>query len=187
MKLLRVFFAISLPEPTKDLLEQIQLRLKDQIPAQAIRWTPIPNLHVTLQFLGKINNADLTRLIAKVQKNIKTCSPFQLQLGNLEFFPTDNHPVVIALQAKPANILTDLAAIIAKDMAAINYPIAEELFRGHLTLGRLTEQRLQSYSLESIKLPSIPLIEIKEISLFESKTGPENQIYTTLANFSLAC
>ncbi|MBA3536944.1 MAG: RNA 2',3'-cyclic phosphodiesterase [Tatlockia sp.] len=187
MKLLRVFFAISLPEPTKEILQQIQLLLKDKLPAQAVHWTPIPNLHVTLQFIRKINNSDLRKLIATVQKDIQSCPAFELQLGKLEFFPTINHPVVIALEAKPANILTNLATLIAKDIASINYPIEEQSFRGHLTLGRLTEQKPQPYTLELIKLPEIPLIEIRQISLFESKTGPENQIYTPLANFSLIC
>lgn len=186
MKLHRVFFAISMPEPTKDFLKQIQLMLKDEIPAQAIRWTPSPNLHLTLQFLGQINSLDLAKLISKVQKDLKTCPAFQLQLGKLVFFPTNNRPVVLALEAKPNNILTNLAATIAKNMAAIPYPIAKELFRGHLTLGRFMQHRLQPYSLDSIKLPRIPLIEVKEIVLFESKSGPENQIYTPLANFSLA-
>lgn len=186
MKSLRTFFAISLPKTTLEAVKKIQLSLKHQLPLEAVRWTGVPNLHLTLQFLREINLIDLAQLIDKVHQELKLFPAFQLQLGKPVFFPTVNRPLVIALEAGPDELLASLATAIGSQIAALNYPIAHGQFRGHLTLGRLKYLKRRSYSLACIKLPPIPKTTIREVCLFDSKAGPKHQIYTLLERFSLA-
>lgn len=183
MKSIRAFFAITLPKSTQASLKKVLASLQQIIPTQIIRWTALPNLHITLQFLHEIQYAHLLQLIEKIQIELKNTAAFQLELGELEYFPTLKHPRVIALQAGPADILADLANTIGRGIAAANYPVAPGLFRGHLTLGRIARMNSQLYSLEQIQLPSIPKAEISEICLFESKPGKEGSLYIPLQQF----
>ncbi|CDZ76539.1 2'-5' RNA ligase [Legionella massiliensis] len=185
MKPLRVFFAIRLPKPILALLKEIQTILNQSLPAHQVRWTPVENLHVTLQFLQSFQPADLAMLSEKIQGILRDSHAFDLQLGQLEFFPSIKHPVVLALQAGPNEVLANLAKLISSEIAALNYLPAQEHFRGHLTIGRLAHRRQQTYSLDAIRLSPIPAAKINEIVLFESQTGSEHQIYTVLKHFHL--
>lgn len=186
MKPMRAFFAIRLPKSVLALVKEVQTALKNSIPAHKVRWTPVENLHITLQFLQSIQPADLVKLSKQIQSILQNSPSFDLQLGQLEFFPSSQHPVVLALQAGPNDVLTNLAKQISSEMATLNCLPAQENFRGHLTLGRLVHRRQQNYSLETIQLPPIPAVKINEIVLFESQTGPSHQIYTALKHFHLA-
>lgn len=185
MKPLRVFFAVSMPESLQSSMKKtLALLQSHQLPMRAIRWTNLQNLHVTLQFLPEIQYDHLNLLIEKVKMELKNILAFELELGNLQLFPSAKHPRVIALQAGPQEDLANIAKKIGLGISAVHYPLAQEDFRGHLTLGRI-QRNTQLNGIEQLNLPPLPTVKISDICLFESKTGYKEQIYIPLAYFKL--
>ncbi|ARG98381.1 RNA 2',3'-cyclic phosphodiesterase [Legionella micdadei] len=186
MKPIRAFFAISLPESLQNPLKKILSSLKQDLPTKTIRWTTIENLHITLQFLREIEYAHLIQLIEIVRVELKDATVFQLELVNLELFPSVKRPRVVALQVEPHDVLADLSHRIGLGISAINYPLERGQFRGHLTLGRIVRLDKNIHDVEALRIPQIPKTEINEICLFESKTGHKSQIYIPLEHFKLS-
>jgi 2'-5' RNA ligase len=52
--MIRSFIAIDLPDDVRAAIEEAQTRLKGEDFGVKISWTKIVNLHLTLQFLGNI-------------------------------------------------------------------------------------------------------------------------------------
>ena len=171
MKSIRAFFAINMPKSIQNSLKKTMLLLQHNVQTPAVRWTNLQNLHITLQFLQEIQCDHLGQLIEKVRIELKNTAAFQLELGNLELFPSPRHPHVIALQAAPEDTLANIANAIGVGITSLSYPIARGQFRGHLTLGRFKYMDRKLCLLEQIKLPPIPKAEINEICLFESQLG----------------
>ena len=143
-----------------------------------------PKFAYYLTILQRVEYIHLTQLIEKVRIELETIRPLQLELGELEVFPTANHPRVLALQAGPPETLTSLVKAIGLGIKATNYPVEERPFRGHMTLGRLSKV-LSLPSLAELNLaPFFPTL-INEINLFESKPGRSRSLYIPLERFKL--
>jgi len=75
----RLFFALSLPRTAAETIERWRrpLQLADG------RWLPLANLHLTLAFLGEVNDAALEALLDSDMTGLR---PFTLQFGELGYF-----------------------------------------------------------------------------------------------------
>ena len=168
------------------LLENILNILKRSAPEHSIRWINRENLHITLQFLKKIEPEDVNPLIEQVRTELKNTRAFQLELHHLEWFPEPRDPKILSLAVGPQDILRTLSATIGHAINALNYPVESRPFRGHMSIGRLPYRRPQSASLSTIKLPVIPPAFINELYLIESKPNNGPTSYYPLAQFNLS-
>lgn len=183
----RVFFAIDLPQNTKDAVESIILELKKYYPPKAVRWSKACNLHVTLHFLKEIRSVDRDKLIALAHKAAQHINSFELALGAPELFPLVSRPKIITLPVLLNETLTTLVTAIGEAIVAAGYPIEDHLFRGHVTLGRLNFGLLKRpVILPKIKMPYLKPNRIDEIILSHSELTPQGSQYTQLARFSLS-
>lgn len=183
-KLIRAFFAISLPCEVSLAIEQLISTLKKQDKHPIIRWVKPHHLHVTLQFLEKISAADVQKLTDHVGAKIQLIKPFYLKLGPLELFPTPHHPKIISLNVEPQAELKALAQQIGLGIEATNYPIEKRSFRAHLTLGRFNTS-LKHYVLPDLVLPVFNAILVKEVILFQSEPQVGGSVYIPITTFSL--
>lgn len=186
MKTMRAFFAILPPCSMHAQLTSIIELLKQSIPENSLNWTKIENLHITLQFLSAIQSRDLSSLNKNVAKELKNVASFELEFGDLEWFPMPGQAKILSLDVGPQTVLSELSAKIACAITPLNYPVETRPFRGHMTLGRLFKDKVQqSVPLSQITLPAIPAITIKELYLVESKLGNQGSNYQLLEQFNL--
>ncbi|MCL9684953.1 RNA 2',3'-cyclic phosphodiesterase [Legionella maioricensis] len=186
MNTIRAFFAIMPPQSMHDPLENILKTLKHATPEHSIKWINIKNLHITLQFLKKVQTEDVNPLIEQVRAELKNTKSFQLELNHLEWFPGPRHPKILSLAVGPQDILAALSATIARAITALNYPVELRPFRGHISIGRVPHRRPQPTLLTTIKLPALPPVFINELYLIESKPDNGRTSYLPLAQFSLS-
>ena len=184
--MMRVFFAIDLPQSTKNAVESIILDLKKYYPPKAVRWSKTDKLHVTLQFLKEIKSVDRDNVVKQVQIAIQKIDPFTLSLGPVQLFPIPNRPKMIALHVNPTPELDALVLAVGQGITTAGYPIEEHTFRGHVTLGRLNFGVLK----RPVSLPKLDIALIKpdiidEIVLTHSEPTPQGSRYTQLAHFTL--
>lgn len=181
---IRAFFAIDLPESAKKTIADIIAELQKNTNNNTVHWTKPHHLHITLQFLEKINSRDISQLIKNVRTEFLEFPPFYLELGQLELFPTPSRPRIISMSMAPQETLANLAKCIGRGIIATDYLLETRPFRGHLTLGRLNQVG-KHFSMENVFLATSEKIFVTEIMLYRSDPTSAGPNYTLLEHLNL--
>ena len=84
-ELMRTFIAIELEKEIRDTLFQIQEELKS---VQAdVKWIKTANIHLTLKFLGEVEEAKIPEIIQCLQEPGSQIKPFTVRISGLGAFP----------------------------------------------------------------------------------------------------
>src|SRR3954468_1695221 len=89
----RTFIGVKIGESTRNAAEGVQDELA-QTGAQ-VKWVEPQNLHVTLVFLGELDDRDLMSVFKVVKRAAESVAPFGMEIGGLGAFPTPRRPKVI--------------------------------------------------------------------------------------------
>jgi 2'-5' RNA ligase len=187
MPQIRSFIAIELSPLIKAKIEEIQNKLKSSTPN--VRWVRTEGIHLTLKFLGNIEE----ERIPEISDIIKQCStdttPFLLKVCTLGAFPNEKNPKVIWVGAEDeSGKLSKLQLALEKKLADIGFKAEKRFFSPHLTLGRLKSpkgKRELTQRLEDYKQCELGSFEAQEVCLFKSELKPGGAIYTKLKVFPL--
>ena len=174
---MRLFIAIELPEDTRCKL----LALKRDIPG--VRWVLPEQLHLTLLFLGEIEDNKLGQLILALSK-IKVV-PFTLNFSKTGCFPHSHAPKVlwVGLDHQPA--LNALAATVRAVVLSCAVPLERRPFSPHITLARVKQPGsfdISCYLTQDIREKFTPL-HVREFVLFSSTLTPQGAIHRPIKVF----
>jgi 2'-5' RNA ligase len=141
----RTFIAIELNEEVRSYLHQEVQRFTLALPR--VRWVDPAILHLTLAFLGELDDARLAKAINATLEVASMSKPFTLRIGSPGTFgPPQNPRVVWIGLAGNVSQLFDLQARLAASLVAGGFPPEERSYVPHLTLARikspLTSQEL---------------------------------------------
>ncbi|VVC74786.1 RNA 2',3'-cyclic phosphodiesterase [Aquicella siphonis] len=184
---IRIFFAVDLPESAREKLGGFIAVLKKKSRTHGIRWTRPENLHITLQFLAEVQTEHLPALIENVRARIeKTMNSLQISLGSLHLFPNPYRPRVIVLDVFPQEGLFSLSSQIGEGIKATRYEIESRPFRAHLTLGRIKQPHgINLGFLNECEVPKFEILPVREVVLFRSEPQPEGSAYSVLERIAL--
>ncbi len=155
-----------------------------------VKWVEPANLHVTLVFLGEVDDRELPAVCKAVASVAATEPPFALRFAGVGAFPTPRRPKVIWTGITDG--ATELARIHSKLSDTLEnlgaYRKEERGFTPHLTLGRVTDE--SAGNILSGELPRHLSWQgghtmVSELVIFSSdlrRTGPE---YTPLSRADL--
>lgn len=183
-KSLRAFFAIDLTLEMKQSISEIISQLQTIHKHRATRWSKPQNLHITLQFLIAVKSEDIETLLNNVRIEIEKFSAFELELGEIELFPTKYKPRIISINLNQQEILAQLSKQIGHGITATGYEIERRPFRGHLTLARLNNID-KDFTLPDIKLPNMQKLAVKEVILYASEPSKQGSHYSILGKIPL--
>src|SRR6187399_2834062 len=130
----RLFTAIEIP---KDIGASLSM-LRGGLPSA--RWIYPENYHVTLRFIGNIDDAlanDVASLLDGISRR-----PFELRLDGLSSFG-GNKPRAIIAAVAPNKALMELQAEHESIMQRMRVPADARKFTPHVTLARLRDSRPQ--------------------------------------------
>ncbi len=105
------FIAIPLPSEIKQYYSLWQTDLKRLAPYK--QWTHPSDFHITLKFLGNMNDNQLKELDHKLQY-ISTLQPFTMQIGKLGSFGNQTSPRVLWLGVEHHRNLLNLQKQVEK-------------------------------------------------------------------------
>jgi 2'-5' RNA ligase len=179
----RTFVAIEIPEARRDDLERLRSHLEPDIPNA--RWVGRPQLHVTLAFLGDVENHRLDIVREAAAEAAGSVVPFELTLAGLGAFPKPSHPRVLWVGLGGSGVagLKRLQASLVDRLRAVGVPPADDRFSPHATLARFKTgpgrgpapdlrpvvQRHQGWFTEPFRVP--------ELLVFSSVLRPGGPIY----------
>jgi RNA 2',3'-cyclic 3'-phosphodiesterase len=132
----RTFIAVELNDAMRAALTNSIARLSRALPA--VRFTPPEGLHLTLAFLGELDDERLAEATAAACAAAQGVAPFALTLADLGFFGPPRAPRV--LWAGVGGDLAGLTALhqrLADQLYARGFPLDARPFAPHLTLARL--------------------------------------------------
>ena len=187
----RLFVAIQVPEEVKTQLALAGTELREKLPSAAASWTRPENMHLTLRFLGNVDESKVESLKASLAQTLSGVGPVPLISERLSCFPDLRYPrIVWAWVYDNAERLPQLQRRVAEATQAFTHEPPESRFVGHITLARLRQ----------IKRPQAELIAsfvngavdrkfgrwtADRVDLIRSELSPGGSRYTTLAEIRL--
>lgn len=187
--LMRAFIAIPLSKEIKENLSMLQSGLKS-LDAR-ITWVDPKILHITLEFLGDVEEGKINLVSATIEKACQQVKPFELKLEGLKLIPNIHHPRVIAVSiGDDLDAYRKLGILIRSAIQPLGLFSAKQK-APHVTLGRVkgkfpprAKKRFLQITKES-HFNDYKSIKVREVILTKSTLTQVGPIYTPIAEISL--
>jgi RNA 2',3'-cyclic 3'-phosphodiesterase len=186
---MRAFIAIELPQEIKDNLSRLQGKLKTA--GADVKWVEPKNIHLTLKFLGEIEEQTQTRIAAKLKEIAGNQRAFFISLFSCGAFPGINSPRVIWLGIEQGDQeVKTIAGAIETQLESIGIPKETRAFSSHITLGRTRSSKNRRELAQALSELSLKPLQVRfptdKITLFKSTLTPRGPIYETIEEFPLS-
>jgi len=178
---MRCFIAIDLPGEIKDYLFNLQKEFDNNL--IKVKWVAKKNLHLTLKFLGEVDEKTLEEVKRKL-KGIKI-KKFLLKLEEVGLFPDENYVRVIWIGLKPDENIIKLQKLI--DSELLDLFKGEQEFKAHLTLGRakfVKDKEGFKALFKKIKIKDLEF-KVDSFKLMKSTLTKDGPIYDVLELYTL--
>jgi 2'-5' RNA ligase len=177
----KIFISINIPERAKKRLSKAILPWED-LP---VKWIKEENYHITLAYLGHVNDALLGEICEKVRQATENVDIFDLEFERIEIGPSLEDPRIVWLTGKASDELLELHEKIEKALGTF---VAErKTFIPHITLGKIRKHKWEALKTKpeiSLKL-SLPL-PVETVAVMASDFSGSSSAYTIIADSPLA-
>lgn len=135
---MRTFIAIELPTHIKQHLGDIvrQLRRSDVHAG----WVKPDNLHLTLKFLGDVDESLLPQIVEQIDQVAKQQTAFRADLNEFGFFPSRNRPRILYAAFEDPLPLMQLLQHLDRLLKPLGIA-PEQRFHPHITLARIKDSK----------------------------------------------
>jgi 2'-5' RNA ligase len=184
---LRLFVAADLPEPIKRSVEKVIQPLRLQLPDA--KWTTREQWHLTLKFLGHVDEDRLEELSKVAAKVAAGAEPVETRLTDIGAFPNVRRARVLWIGIdNPDNKLTLLDDELERRYAKRGFRKESRLYHPHLTLARMRSPQPIGEVVDSADTSSLTdaSFTIGEIILYRSHLSPKGSRYEALESFKLS-
>jgi len=185
-KMIRTFICIELPEGLKKKIGEIQAQLKHY--SAGISWVRPQNIHLTLKFLGDVEEQRLPDLATAMGEIAARYSRFTLIPEGPGVFPHARSPRVFWLGIREdTGTLAHLQEEIEERLEELGFAREKRAFRPHLTIGRVRPYRKPKEltpAFLTIGFAADPF-EVDHITLMRSDLKPTGAVYTPLRVINL--
>jgi len=186
---IRSFLAFELPLEIREQIRAVSKELqKSRMP---VRWVKVENIHLTVIFLGSVNEDTIDDIKEKVYYVVKRFSTIKTKLDGVGVFPHWRRPRVIWVGLggeieRLSNLRDDLQA----ELTVLGLREEKRPFRPHLTIGRIKgivdrDEELKSI-LDRYHGLTSDLHHLNEFILFKSDLKPDGPVYTKMAVWPLS-
>ncbi len=183
---MRTFIAIDLEPGLKTSLQDLIRALKTT--RADVRWAQTNGLHLTLKFLGEIDEEKAT-VVKRILGEVAGRHPsFPLRLEGTGAFPGEHRPRILwaGFAAEPG--LLAFQDELERELEREGFPREERPFHPHLTLGRVKGPgriREAMLELEKHRGGTMGEMSVHKVAFFESRLRPEGAEYLVLADYEL--
>jgi 2'-5' RNA ligase len=184
----RIFVAIDINAAARANVEQFTTAIKRDFLPLRIGWEKPEKLHLTLKFLGDINEAQLNKLQNAAAETAANFSSFKLSLDSTGCFPSAKKAKILWIGLNgELEKLRGLYDKLEEKAEAYGFEREGRRFKPHLTVARLREpeksQELADAFLQKQFEPTG--FEVSEIAIYESKLQPTGSIYSVVSRHKL--
>ncbi len=169
---MRVFIALELPEDFAAETSALARVIKEHVEGRFMR---PESYHLTLAFLGDIEERTLGRAVEAIKAACKRKAPVTLSSSGLGRFGRTSDATLWMGVTENAGIMS-LASDVREELAAREVPFDTKAFKPHITLARRVR-------IPRTKLPPLPFPRpdvARRVTVFKSELSPEGATYTPL-------
>jgi len=174
MASLRTFIAFETPEAIRQSITAFQSELKKS--GADVRWEPPDKFHVTIKFLGNVEESRLPELTRQIQSVCENDRSFKVWYRGAGGFPDLKHPRVIWLGCENEDgVLANIKSALDTVLLPHGFEIEDRPFRPHVTLGRIRSPKGLHYLTPKLEnLTFEPLMgTIFEVLIVKSVLRPQ--------------
>ncbi|MFA5114485.1 MAG: RNA 2',3'-cyclic phosphodiesterase [Candidatus Omnitrophota bacterium] len=187
---MRAFVAIEIPEEIKDFLKTLQDKLRRS--GADVKWVAPGNIHLTLKFLGEIQDKQAKAVADIMQRVCPSHDDFIIALGELGAFPEITSPRIIWVGlSRGGEEATRLAGQLDEEFSLLGIPKEKKEFSPHLTIARtrsgLNITSLIQYLNDCRLMPREAKLQFSSsgVSLIKSNLTPQGPLYEPLKKVNL--
>lgn len=146
--------------------------------------------HVTLKFLGDVDQGDLTRLVDGLEAAVDAAAvdPFHAEFGGLGAFPSEDYIRVVWLGVREGGeAMTRLHEAVEERTVELGFDPERHEFTPHVTLARMNHAGGKEHVQEVLRTedPAVGSMEVEEVRLTKSELTEEGPRYETVERFWL--
>ncbi|MBK9730763.1 MAG: RNA 2',3'-cyclic phosphodiesterase [Chitinophagaceae bacterium] len=170
----RIFFAISIPPETRQSLWQ----LFSHQHYFGIRWIDQEQLHITVHFLGEVENETIAQIALQLPVICNSIPAFDLQIENFRTVSKNQKPTMIWAQLEDHLSFSALCLSLRS-----SFPTGEtRMPQPHITLARIRQLHQLPFDLPKAKPFLIP---VNSVELWESHLHADGSKYQVLGQWKL--
>ena len=174
---MRTFIALELPE---SFIEETALLAASMSRRVAGRFMPRESYHLTLAFLGEVDEVDVRRAMDAVDAACAECEPVALSCNGLGTFGRKGD-ATLWLGLAPNEGVTELAARVRDELVRRDITFDRKNFVPHITIAR--RARIAKGALDGLAFPFDALGA--RVTLFKSTLAPTGAQYKPLYSTEL--
>ncbi|BFT94666.1 MAG: RNA 2',3'-cyclic phosphodiesterase [Minisyncoccus archaeiphilus] len=190
----KIFIAINIPGKAKNKMGEYQEKITGQFNSSGhdcpIKWTKKDNLHITLLFLGLVDDMEIPELFGIVEEAVSQVEVFDISIDNLSYGPIGvTSPKMIWANIGKNDELIDLQNRIQRAVLDEGYSAeTDKKFTPHMTLGRLVQWQFRKIEPEEVPQVDDGVglgVTVKSIEIMESFAGRGGSEYCILKSINL--
>ena len=177
---MRAFVAVELSDEVRLGLVDLQEDLKRS--GADVKWVEPANLHVTVKFLGQVEEPAEQHVREAMCEAVRGVAPFVLAIGGAGSFPGGSRPRVVWVGAHEAGrSLETIHRRLERGLSALGVAPDGRRFVPHVTLGRVRSGKGVGRLARRIAAAaerSFGAVTVEALTLFESRLTPAGPIYS---------
>ena len=179
---MRLFIGVDLSAEIKQALLDFQselrlLGVKGSFKSQ-------DNFHITLEFLGELDDTKVSAVNETLLKVASNCNPFELNIVGLGAFPSFKRPHTLWTAVNGS--LTELNSLrddLHHELKNKGFKLDERQFKPHITLA--SRPNLENIDFSLVQTKKLGEFMVTEVVLFESRAIQRKRIYEDIYRVSL--
>lgn len=189
---IRSFIAIELDKAIKGKLTRLQedLRARAGLESEQIKWVGPDHMHLTLKFLGDVEDKYISDICAAVTAATEETEPFTFTIGKVGAFPERGSARVIwAGITEGIEELRELQDAVETSLEGFPLPREDRKFSPHLTLARIKEYgagKDVARALALLEPLALGVQDVAGLTIFQSDLRRGGPIYAPLAHVNFA-
>lgn len=172
---IRMFVSIPVKDPSA-----LQPVLTDLKLTEGVRPSPVSQMHITVRFIGDIDDGKTKKVAACVRDAVKDIEPFTITIAGSGCFPNPKRPSVVWIGARPEDVLKGIADRLSINLKAASIQFDEKPFKSHITVGRCKGPANIDGFLTKYSGFEFESFLCDEILIMRSELGPNGAKHTVL-------
>jgi 2'-5' RNA ligase len=190
----RLFFAVSLADAARgaaaSLCDRLQQRLAQAGAPRGVKWVEYENLHVTLRFLGEVEDARATAMLDSLRAALDE-PRFAIVLGGGGCFPPSGPPGVAWLGLTTGVEETRrVHALLDDRLTPLGFEREARPYTPHVTLGRVRDLNRSASRILRDTLAATPEaiqgMQVEGVTLYRSRLSPHGPQYEVVTDIPLS-
>ena len=184
---MRCFIAIDIPADIRQSIADVIGKCNQG--SKGVKWVAPEKIHITLKFLGEVNEGLITDIQKKLAPVCAERDIFTVTIKGAGAFPDFKYPNVLWIGIDESEELKRLYEDIEDVLSKLGFEKENRKFSPHLTIGRIKDRKGIEPVIKEIytfKDAFFGSIDVNEILLMRSILKPAGSEYSKIAGFRLS-